>query len=105
MTNDIDVLEKTIEEYKEAIRIKRLNEGLLEHLLGTTHYLLKYSEKYGVFLPKKDELIRMMAKADFLIDEIEAHQPQGNTKKSTEEGTEPLTNMFNKVRYGTIRYG
>ena len=32
--------------------------------------MLSYSEKYGVPLPKKEELLRMAEKADFLVNQI-----------------------------------
>ena len=40
-----------------------MNHELLEHLGGSLFYLFRYSEKYGIPLPKKEELLRMVEKA------------------------------------------
>lgn len=84
MTDEIDVLRKTISEYEDAKRIKNMNEELLHHLSGSIFYLLKHTEKYSIPLPRKDELVRMLEKANFLIDEI-IYQPTLNTSKNNRE--------------------
>lgn len=78
MTNETDVLKQTLEEYQKALRLKKMNNELLEHLKGSLFWIFRYSEKYGIPIPKKDELLRMAEKADFLLDEI-SDQPNGNS--------------------------
>ncbi|QLH07415.1 hypothetical protein C5F50_10305 [Nitrosopumilus ureiphilus] len=75
MTSEIDILRKAIEKYDDAIRLKKLNENLYEHLIGSLYYLVKHSEKFGTVLPKKGELIRMLEKADYLIDQFDKSDP------------------------------
>lgn len=70
MTDEVDILRKAIAYYDKAIRMKNINQELYDQLLGSIVYLFKYSEKYGVPLPKRDELYRMVKKAEFLIDQI-----------------------------------
>ena len=35
MTNEIDVLRKTVAEYDKAVKLKHLNQELYDHLLGS----------------------------------------------------------------------
>jgi len=84
MTNDIDVLKKALRHHDEALRLKKINEELYAHLTGSLYYLIKYSEKYQISLPEKDLLLRMVEKADYIIDRF--HQPKGNTEKIHRKG-------------------
>jgi len=77
-------MNRALLEYQDAKRIKNMNEELLRHLADSIFYLLKHAEKYNVSLPKKDELMRMLEKANFLIDEI-TYQPSLNTYKNNQE--------------------
>jgi len=97
LTDEIDVLKKAITEHDKALRLKNINVELHSHLTGSIYWLLKYSEKYNISLPKKDELIRMIEKSDFLIDEMKnmANQPKGNRhNKSTDWEPEPPNNIL-----------
>jgi hypothetical protein len=51
MTDEIDIMKKALAEYSNAVRLKRLNQELFDHLLGSVIWILKYSEKYGVPIP------------------------------------------------------
>jgi len=57
-------------QYDNAIRLRKMNEELYDHLVGSIVWLLKYSEKYNVVLPKKEELYNLIKRSQFLIDEI-----------------------------------
>jgi hypothetical protein len=77
-------------------RHKNMNQELMQHLTGSIFYLLRYSEKYNVQLPKKEELINMLEKANFLIDEI-TYQPTLNTNKdqpSSEQNPRKILNIL-----------
>jgi hypothetical protein len=69
MTNEVDIMEKTIAEYKQAVRLRRINQELYDHLLGSITWLLKYCEKYNVRLPQQEALYGLLKRAEFLIDE------------------------------------
>lgn len=71
MTDEISVLKKTLMQYDKAIRLKNVNEELFDHLLGSVIWLLKYSEQYSIPLPKKDDMQRMIKRAEFLVNEID----------------------------------
>ena len=92
-----------------------INEGISEQLFGSVVYLLKYSEKYNVKLPKKEELERILFNAKPLLEshnqalqELENtkiflgffQQPTGNTFKTTDNETEP---NFTIVLYYALR--
>jgi hypothetical protein len=89
VTDEIDILKKAIHEHEVALKMKNLNNELYEHLAGSIYYLLKYSEEYGIPLPKNDELRRMLERADFLIDEIvsgaKKQHPNLNTEKNNDK--------------------
>lgn len=87
MTDEIDVLKKAIFEHEKALQLKNINQELHSHLTGSIYWLMRYSEKYNMPLPKKDELLRMIEKSEFLIDEMKtlADQPIDNMRKSTEK--------------------
>ena len=80
--NEIDVMNNALKEYENARRLKRINQELYDHLSGSIYYLLKYSEKYNVPLPKKQELIQMVEKSNFYIDQF-AKQPKSNMEKTS----------------------
>jgi len=85
MTDEIDILEQTISEYRDAKRIKNMNQELLQHLGDSIFYLLRHAERYNLNLPKKEELERMVEKANFLINEI-SDQPKGNRENISRGG-------------------
>ena len=85
MTDEIDILEQTISEYRDAKRIKNMNQELLHHLGDSIFYLLRHAERYNLNLPKKERLERMVEKANFLINEI-TDQPQSNINNNYREG-------------------
>lgn len=74
MTTEIDITRQALSKYEDSVRMKNMNQELLQHLGDSIFYLIKHSEKYNLPLPKKEELIRMVDKANSLIDQI-TNQP------------------------------
>ena len=68
--NEIDVMKKALADSDDAVKLKNMNEELMQHLSGSVYWLIKYSEKYNITLPKKEELIRMVEKADLMINQM-----------------------------------
>jgi hypothetical protein len=95
MTDELDVMRKAVMQYDKAIRLKNINQELYDHLVGSIVWLLKYSAKYNITIPKKEELYRMVKRAQFLIDEMDialsstppTEDQQRN--KTTDDSTEP----------------
>lgn len=88
MTDEMGIMNKALQEYENAKRLKNINQELYDQLAGSIYYLLKYSEKYNIPLPKKDELIRMVKKSHFLMDQF-SHPTTLDTKKTDDNFTEP----------------
>lgn len=90
MTSEIDLMRKAIKQYDKALRLKQINENLYEHLTGSIYYVLRYAEKHQIALPDKSNLIDMIEKADFLIDQFAKPARRNLTeRKSDKDLTEP----------------
>lgn len=79
MTDEIDIMHKALANYQTSVRMKNMNQQLLQHLGDSVFYLIKYTEKYNLPLPKKDELLRMVDKANSMIDQITESTNRGLT--------------------------
>lgn len=59
--NGVRILMRTVdymkmaafEELKEAVKIKRVNDELLEYLASSLRYILHYSKKYDIPIPER----------------------------------------------------
>jgi len=92
MTDEVDVMKKAVMYYDRAILLKRINENLYDHLIGSIIWLLKYSEKNGITLPKKEELYNLVKKAEIFFDEISASGSPTEFQqrnKTPDDSTEP----------------
>lgn len=74
MTDEVDIMKQTLAQYDKAVRLKNVSEELFDHLLGSVIWLLNYSEKYSFPLPKKEEIHRMVKRAEFLVNELDTEQ-------------------------------
>jgi hypothetical protein len=59
-----------IAELRNALKIKELNEELLEHLQLSMLYILKYCEDNKVPLPDMDRIKNILDRADSLICQL-----------------------------------
>ena len=71
MTNEIDLLQLTIREYKRSQRISKMNNELLLYLNGAIKQIFRYADKHSVPLENRDSLNEITEKANFLIDEMD----------------------------------
>jgi len=85
--NDVDLLEKTLEEYKKARKLKQLNENLSIHLLGSIQYLLEYGKKYNMPIPKKEDLLRMIETGYDLVKELDVIKPSTENKQGEDQSS------------------
>ena len=93
MTDEIDLMRKIIKQYDRALRVKKLNEDLYSHLIGSIYYLLKYSEKYSIPLPQKHALLGMVQKADFIIDQFALPTKNQQPDKTPSDSTESIIDI------------
>jgi hypothetical protein len=49
-------------ELQEALKIKRVNDELLEHLLSSVLWLVNYAKKNNITLPEKDKITEILDK-------------------------------------------
>lgn len=60
-----------VEKLRYALKVKQVNDELLEQLASSLRWLLHYSEKNGIPLPEKDKIIALIDRAI----EIESRLP------------------------------
>ncbi len=70
MTDEIDIVKNAIMHYDRAIRLKKINENLYDHLSGSISWILRYSDKNQIPLPNKEKLNEMVTRAESLFKEI-----------------------------------
>jgi hypothetical protein len=51
------------QELQEAIKIRRVNKELLEHLLASIRWIIRYATKNNISLPNVDTIDEIMDKA------------------------------------------
>ena len=73
--NEIEGWYEILESWKKVKRMKKLNQELYDILYGTIGYIIEYSRKYGIPITKQNEIIRMVDRIHYLMDEIEPPIP------------------------------
>jgi hypothetical protein len=58
------------QELKDAIKIKRINDELLEYLVSTLRWLIHYSEKNHIPLPERDKIENIVDKAMTIAEKL-----------------------------------
>ncbi len=70
------------EELRDALKLKRINEELLEHLASTLRWLLGYGEINNIRLPEKDKIALALDRAMEIAEKLPS-SPTNNTHFST----------------------
>jgi hypothetical protein len=65
-------------ELQEALKIKRVNDELLEHLLSSVLWLVNYAKKNNITLPEKDKITEILDKAIAIADKLPSAIPTEN---------------------------
>lgn len=78
----------TFQELQDALKIKRINDELLEFLTSSLWWLLHYSRKNSLPLPEKDRIIDILDRVMKIADKLPT-QNQHDFKHS-EDSTEPI---------------
>lgn len=75
-----------LQELKDALQVKRVNDELLEYLSSSLNWLLRYSHKYQIPLPEKDRIIEMLENIMNVDKKLPPNfkHPNGTPKDSTE---------------------
>lgn len=70
---------------EEALKIKQVNDEMLEHLVSSLRWLLHYSQKYGIPLPEKEKITLLVNRAMEIGQKLPTNQPTLNTSKNNRE--------------------
>jgi hypothetical protein len=91
--NEIEGWYEILKSWERVKRMKKLNQELYDLLFGAIAYIIEYSKKYGVPIPKKDEIKQAADRIHYLMDQIEPPIPSDEDlqdSKSAEDFTEPI---------------
>jgi hypothetical protein len=87
--NEIEAWYEILKSWEKVKRMKKLNQELYDILFGAIGYIIEYSKKYGIPIPKKDEMERMANRIHYLMDEIEPPTESQQRNKTPDKSTEP----------------
>jgi hypothetical protein len=73
-----EIREAAFHELQEALKIKRVNDELLEHLLSSVLWLVNYAKKNNITLPEKDKITEILDKAIAIADKLPSAIPTEN---------------------------
>ena len=96
MVSGDDLIESAaVEKLQYALKVKQVNDDLLEQLASSLRWLVHYSEKYGIVLPEKDKIVLLITRAI----EIEGRLPPVNEQpnRNTREGNTTQNLVIPKV--------
>ncbi len=81
--HDYHIKMQEIEELRQAMRLKEINEELLEHLAATLRWLFHYCEKNRIPLPDRDRISRSLEIAMEIADKVSLTIPTKNQQQFT----------------------
>jgi hypothetical protein len=68
--NDFGAWQKIIEEWKQADRMKNLNQRLYDELGGAIMYILEYSKRNNIILPNRERLFNLVENIHSTVKEV-----------------------------------
>ena len=84
-----------LEELRHTLKVKRINDELLEHLASTLGWLLRYAEKNNIALPEKDKIVLALDRAMEIAEKLPSHQPFCNNQN--EQPSDQHCQVFGSV--------
>ena len=63
INNTYHIKMAVLEELRHTLKVKRINDELLEHLASTLRWLLRYAEINNIILPEKDKIVLALDRA------------------------------------------
>jgi hypothetical protein len=66
------------QELQEALKIKRINDELLEHLVSSIRWIVYYTNKNNIPLPEKEKIMNMLDKAVEIAGKLPSAIPTEN---------------------------
>jgi hypothetical protein len=68
--NNFETWQQILFEWSQVNRDNKLNQRLYDQLGGSIIYILNYAQKNNIILPNRDNLYRLIKKADEIMNEI-----------------------------------
>ena len=59
-----------LEELRHTLKVKRINDELLEHLASTLRWIIRYSETNNITLPEKDKIVLALDRAMEITEKL-----------------------------------
>jgi hypothetical protein len=93
MNSDLHIKLAAFQELQYALKVKRVNEELLEQLTSSLRWLLHYRQKYNIPLPEIDKILDMLNRITTIADKLPCSSslPTRNQHdfKHRDDSTEP----------------
>jgi hypothetical protein len=94
-----------MEELREALKLKEINEELLDQLASSLRWVMHYSSKYNIPLPEKDKMSDLIDRTMAIADKMEPLTATSSDellhsdkkKESDDNETEPFRRSQCKV--------
>lgn len=83
------------QELQDALKIKKINDELLECLASSLRWLLHYSRKNGLPLPEKDRMIHILDRVMAISNKLPTQNQ--HDFKHADDSTEPKFIFKNKI--------
>ena len=97
INNTYHIKMAVLEELRHTLKVKRINDELLEHLASTLRWPLRYGEINSIILPEKDKIALALERAMEIAEKLPSHQPNCNNqnKQSSNQHYQKLGNNQN----------
>ena len=83
-----------MEELREALKLKEINEELLDQLASGLRWLIHYSSKYQIPLPEKDKMSALIDRTMAIGDKIPSSSDELLQSKRKRESDDNETEPF-----------
>ncbi|MFL6458885.1 MAG: hypothetical protein ACJ71G_18195 [Nitrososphaeraceae archaeon] len=86
-SNTYHIKMAVLEELRHTLKVKRINDELLEHLASTLRWLLRYAETNNITLPEKDKIVLALDRAMEIAEKLPPTKLQQPEKTPDEDNT------------------
>jgi hypothetical protein len=95
-SNTYHIKMAVLEELRHTLKVKRINDELLEHLASTLRWLLRYAETNNITLPEKDKIVLALDRAIEIAEKLPTNlqQPEKTPDKDNTTKNLVITRML-----------
>ncbi len=80
----------TMEELREAMKLKEVNEEFFDQLASSLRWLLHYSAKYSIQLPEKDKISDLIDRTMTIADKLPSDDLLQSDRKNESDDYAPV---------------